>query len=62
MCSEELLVKIGAKVTRHPKHVPFQLAEVAVTRNLFAAILDHIERSTGSRWVRRIGAYGSQNN
>ena len=31
MCSEELLVKIGAKVTRHPKYVPFQLAEVAVT-------------------------------
>jgi hypothetical protein len=44
MCSEELLVKIGAKVTRHPKYVPFQLAEVAVTRNLFAAILDRIER------------------
>ena len=40
----EKLVKIGAKVTRHARYVTFQLAEVAVTRNLFAAILDRIER------------------
>ena len=40
----EKLVKIGAKVTRHSKYVTFQLAEVAVTRKLFAAILDRIER------------------
>ena len=40
----EKLVKIGAKVTRHAKYVTFQLAEVAVTRKLFAAILDRIER------------------
>ena len=40
----EKLIKIGAKVTRHSKYVFFQLAEVAVTRNLFAAILDRIER------------------
>ena len=40
----EKLGKIGAKVTRHSKYVTFQLAEVAVTRNLFAAILDRIER------------------
>jgi len=38
----EKLVKIGAKVTRHSKYVTFQLAEVAVTRNLFAAILTTI--------------------
>lgn len=38
----EKLIKIGAKVTRHSKYVFFQLAEVAVTRNLFAAILDRI--------------------
>ncbi len=42
----EKLVKIGAKVTHHSKYVTFQLAEVAVTRNLFAAILDRIERLT----------------
>jgi len=40
----EKLVKIGAKVTRHAKYVTFQLAEVAVTRNLFARILDRIAR------------------
>jgi len=40
----EKLIKIGAKVTRHSKSVTFQLAEVAVTRNLFAAILDRIAR------------------
>ena len=40
----EKLVKIGAKVTRHAKYVFFQLAEVAVPRNLFAAILDRIAR------------------
>jgi hypothetical protein len=36
--------KLGAKVTRHAKYVTFQLAEVAITRKLFAAILDRIER------------------
>lgn len=40
----EKLVKIGAKVTRHSKYVTFQLAEVAVPRRLFAAILDRIAR------------------
>jgi len=40
----EKLVKIGSKVTRHSKYVTFQLAEVAVTRKLFATILDRIER------------------
>ena len=40
----EKLIKIGAKVTRHAKYVTFQLAEVAVTRNLFAAILTRIAR------------------
>jgi len=36
------LIKIGAKVTRHSKYTTFQLAEVAVTRNLFAAVLNRI--------------------
>ena len=40
----EKLIKIGAKVTRHSKYVTFQLAEVAVTRNLFDAILNRITR------------------
>ena len=42
---QEKLIKIGTKVTRHAKYLTFQLAEVAVARNLFAAILDRIARS-----------------
>jgi hypothetical protein len=38
----EKLVKIGAKVTRHARYITFQLAEVAVSQRLFAAILDRI--------------------
>ena len=40
----EKLIKIGTKVTRHSKYVTFQLADVAVTRNLFAATLHRIAR------------------
>jgi hypothetical protein len=40
----EKLIKIGAKVVRHARYVMFQMAEVAVPRELFAAILGRIER------------------
>ncbi len=40
----EKLVKIGAKVARHGRCVTFQLAEVALPRDLFADILDRIDR------------------
>lgn len=40
----EKLIKIGAKVVRHANYVRFQMAEVAVPRKLFAAILDCIQR------------------
>ena len=40
----EKLIKIGAKVVRHAKAVTFQLAEVAVPRALFEAILGRIGR------------------
>ncbi|MFQ5807355.1 MAG: transposase, partial [Phycisphaerae bacterium] len=40
----EKLIKIGAKVVRHAKYVTFQMAEVAVSRELFAAILERIQR------------------
>jgi hypothetical protein len=33
------LIKIGAKVVRHGRYVAFQMAEVAIPRNLFADIL-----------------------
>lgn len=39
----EKLIKIGAKVIAHAKYLTFQLAEVAVPRKLFAAILNRIE-------------------
>ena len=48
----EKLVKIGAKVVTHAKYVVFQLAEVAVPRQLFAAILERIGR------LRLAGASG----
>ena len=40
----EKLIKIGAKVVRHSRQVIFQMAEVAVPRALFRAILEAIER------------------
>jgi Transposase DDE domain group 1 len=40
----EKLVKIGAKVVSHAKYLVFQLGEVAVPRQLFAAILVRIGR------------------
>ena len=40
----EKLIKIGAKVAHRAKVVTFQLAEVAVPRALFAAILARIDR------------------
>jgi hypothetical protein len=36
---KEKLIKIGAKVVGHARYVVFQIAEVAVPRNLFADIL-----------------------
>lgn len=38
------LIKIGAKVVRHSRYITFQMAEVAVSRKLFAEILHRIER------------------
>ena len=40
----EKLIKIGAKVVRHSRYMTFQMAEVAVPRKLFAAILERIAR------------------
>ena len=38
----EKLIKIGAKIVRHARYITFQLAEVAVPRKLFEAILQKI--------------------
>ena len=40
----EKLIKIGAKVVTHSRYVIFQMAEVAVPRWLFGAILERIRR------------------
>ena len=39
----EMLVKIGAKVVRHGRYVTFQMAEVAVLRDVFREILQRID-------------------
>ena len=44
----ERLIKIGAKVVSRSKAVTFQMAEVAVPRKLFAAILEQIGRLPAS--------------
>jgi len=36
------LFKIGGRIVRHARRLVFQLAEVAVSRGLFAAILERI--------------------
>ncbi len=38
------LIKIGAKVVRHARYVTYQLAKVAVPRDLYRAILERIRR------------------
>ncbi len=38
------LIKIGAKVVNHAGYSCFQMAEVAITQKLFAAILRRIHR------------------
>jgi len=40
----EKLIKIGAKIVSHGRYVTFQVAEVAVPRQMFADILSLIPR------------------
>ena len=40
----EKQIKISVKVVRHARYVTFQLAEVAIPRRLYRAILDRIRR------------------
>ena len=42
------LIKIEAKVVRHSRIVTFQMAEVAVSKKIFAEMLSRIERL---RWM-----------
>ncbi len=38
------LIKIGGKIVCHGRYVTFQMAEVAIARDLFADILRRINR------------------
>jgi len=38
------LIKMGGRIVHHARQIIFQLAEVAVLRDLFAAILERITR------------------
>ena len=40
----EKIIKIGAKVVTHSRYIIFQMAEVAVPKRLFRAILERIRR------------------
>ena len=44
----EKLIKIGAKVVRHSRKIIFQMAEVAVPRELCQTILERIGRQINS--------------
>ena len=43
----EKLIKIGALIMRHSRHVVFQRAEVAVPRALYAATMGQIDHLRG---------------
>jgi len=38
-----MLIKVGAKIVRHGRYVTFQMAELAVPRELFGKILSLID-------------------
>ena len=40
----EKLIKIGAKMVRYGRFVTFQMAEIAIPKDLFADILRRIDR------------------
>jgi hypothetical protein len=40
----EKVIKIGAKVIAHGRYLIFQMAEVAVPREMFGRLLDRIAR------------------
>jgi hypothetical protein len=48
---KEKLIKIGAKVVSHGRYVAFQMAEVAIPKNLFAGIFS--SRNCDRRPMRR---------
>ena len=60
----EKLIKIGAKVVSHGRYVTFQMAEVAVPRQMFAEILSliaRLRRTARAGMTRRRGQSASGN-
>jgi hypothetical protein len=53
----EKLIKIGAKVTSHARFITFQIAEVTVSRQMFADILSLIAPAAG---IARAGMSGQR--
>ncbi len=51
-------VKIGAKIVRHGRYITFQLAEVAVSRQLFAEMLQLISGLRPDRGAQTRGPFG----
>ncbi len=56
----EKLIKIGAKVVSHGRYVTFQMAEVAVSRQMFAGDPDRSSPDCGRRPPRHERALGSK--
>jgi hypothetical protein len=52
------LIKIGARVVRHGRYTAFQMAEVAISRHLFADILRLIAELRPPLIPRRRKAFG----
>jgi len=52
---KEKLIKIGAKVVGHARYVAFQMAEVAIPRNLFADILRMIAELRPGSYLVNVG-------
>jgi hypothetical protein len=50
---KDKLIKIGARVVSHGRYVAFQMAEVAIPRNLFADILRLVAELRPRRPMRR---------
>ena len=49
---ENQLIKIGAKVVSHGRYVAFQMAEVAIPRQMFQEILRLMARTAAAATTR----------
>lgn len=54
---KEKLIKIDAKILNHGRYIIFQMAEVAIRRDLFVDILRMIAELRGHPWRQRLNAF-----